>query len=159
MDKESRKEIVRELRKEEREDRKKGVLYNTRLLMKHYNDFKRHINLALSEAKEVNYLEEDLSDFEDEELYILSIKKSKTRTIIMIAHIDSALKTLKLRQERLQSYEKYRALELYYFDEKTYEEIAEILNCGVVTSRRWVNEMITELGIYLFGVDGLKSIV
>ncbi|HBE9026870.1 TPA: hypothetical protein KM847_003610, partial [Clostridioides difficile] len=106
-----------------------------------------------------NYLEEDLSDFEDEELYILSIKKSKTRTIIMIAHIDSALKTLKLRQERLQSYEKYRALELYYFDEKTYEEIAEILNCGVVTSRRWVNEMITELGIYLFGVDGLKSIV
>lgn len=159
MDKESIKEIVRELRKEEREDKKKGVLYNTRLLMKHYNDFKRHINSAVSEAKEVDCLEENLSDFEEEELYILSIKKSKTRTIIMIAHIDSALKTLKLRQERLQSYEKYRALELYYCDEKTYEEIAEILNCGVVTSRRWINDMITELSIYLFGVDGLKSIV
>lgn len=82
MDKESIKEIVRELRKEEREDRKKGVLYNTRLLMKHYNDFKRHINLALSEAKEVNYLEEDLSDFEDEELYILSIKKVKQELLL-----------------------------------------------------------------------------
>ncbi|WKK94111.1 hypothetical protein [Clostridioides difficile] len=50
--------------------------------MKHYNDFKRHINLALSEAKEVNYLEEDLSDFEDEELYILSIKKVKQELLL-----------------------------------------------------------------------------
>ena len=159
MDKESIKEIVRELRKEEREDRKKGVLYNTRLLMKHYNDFKRHIDSAVSEAKDVDYLEDDLGKLDNEELYILSIKKSKARTIIMIAHIDSAMITLKLRQERLHSYEKYRALELYYCDEKTYEEIAEILNCGVVTSRRWINEMIKELGVYLFGIDGLKLTV
>nr|WP_235694980.1 sigma-70 region 4 domain-containing protein [Clostridioides difficile] len=69
------------------------------------------------------------------------------------------MKTLKLRQERLHSYEKYRALELYYCDEKTYEEIAEILNCGVVTSRRWINEMVKELGVYLFGIDGLKLTV
>ena len=83
MDKESIKEIVRELRKEEREDRKKGVLYNTRLLMKHYNDFKRHIDSAVSEAKDVDYLEDDLGKLDNEELYILSIKKSKARTIII----------------------------------------------------------------------------
>ncbi|WP_241428215.1 helix-turn-helix domain-containing protein [Clostridium sp. DJ247] len=38
----------------------------------------------------------------------------------------------------------------------TYEEIAETLNCGVNTPRRWINEMINELGVLLFGIDGLK---
>ena len=51
---------------------------------------------------------------------------------------------------------KYQALESYYFNEETYENIAEKLNCGVITVRRWVNEMINELSILLFGIDGLK---
>lgn len=63
---------------------------------------------------------------------------------------------LKKKQHKLCSPEKYRALEIFYLKEKTYEEVAGELNCGVVTARRWINEMINELSIYLFGIEGLK---
>jgi DNA-directed RNA polymerase specialized sigma subunit len=156
VDKESIKEIVRELRKEEKENKKREVFHNTKLLLKHYNDLKSHIANSISDIEDVKSDYDDLLCLDIEDLYILSIKRSKAKTLIMVAHIDMALETLKVTQNKLQSLEKYKALELYFFKEKTYEDIAELLHCGVATVRRWVNEMVKELGIYLFGVDGLK---
>ena len=44
----------------------------------------------------------------------------------------------------------------HYIDEKNYEEISEELKCSVITPRRWINEMIDELRVLLFGIDSNK---
>lgn len=155
------KVAIKEYDKEKRKEQKEKVFHNTRLLLLHYNDLKSHISNAIDDINKLKENELIESDFIDmsktyDELYILSIKRSKTKTLIMVAHIDTALDTLKQKQIRLASYEKYLALEKYFIEEKTYEAIAEELNCGVATARRWVNEMINALGVLLFGIDGLK---
>lgn len=154
--KKAAKEAIKEFDKEKREEKRKKVFHNTRLLLKHYNDLVSHVSNAIDD---VNKLEQDLEalgELDRDELYILSIKKSKSKTLIMIAHIDMAMEILKKKQYKLCSPEKYKALELFYLEEKTYEEIAEELSCSPITSRRWINEMVNELSIHLFGLDGLK---
>lgn len=150
------REAIREYDKEKRIEQKKKVFHNTKLLLKHYSDLKSHVDNAIDDVNglEGNLL--DIGELETDELYVHSIKKSKCRTLAMIAHIDMSMEQLKKKQYKLCSIEKYQALIKYFFEEKTYEKIAEELNCGVATVRRWVNEMINELSVLLFGVDGLK---
>ena len=155
------KKAIKEYDKERKQEQKKKVLFNTRLLLAHYNDLKGHLDKAIDDINKLKEHDLITSDFIDmskeyDELYILSIKRSKIKTLIMVSHIDLAMETLKKKQKEQSSYEKYQALEKYYLKEKSYESIAEDLNCGVITARRWVNEMVNELGILLFGIDGLK---
>lgn len=154
------KEILKEIRKEEQESKKKGVYHDARLLMKHYNDLKTHYEKGISDIKgiqeDIDTLDVDLLDMDEEELYIYSIKSSKIRTLIMISHLEFALKALKNKQKKNKTYEKYRALELYYIHEFTYEIVAEKLNCSEISARRWIKEMLKELGVFLFGIDALK---
>jgi len=75
----------------------------------------------------------------------------------MIANIDIAMEILEEKQKNACTYEKYQAIEKYYIKGLTYEDIAIQLHCSVMTARRWVNEMINQLGVLLFGIDGLKS--
>lgn len=152
------KVAIREFDKEKKEEQRERILYNTKLLLKNYNNLKSHIDEAVSEVKnlEQDLDIDDLGDIDKEKLYIVSIKKSKAKTLLMIAHIDVALKSLMNKQYRLCSIEKYRALEKYYINNRTYEEIAEELNCSVITAKRWVKEMVKELSINLFGLDGMK---
>lgn len=154
--KKATKEAIREYDKEKKLEQKKKVFHNTKLLLKHYNDLKTHVDKAIYDINSLEWDLEEIGELERDELYILSIRRSKSKTLIMIAHIDMAMEQLKKKQYHLCTIEKYQALESYYFNEETYENIAEKLNCGVITVRRWVNEMINELSILLFGIDGLK---
>ena len=151
------KTAIKEYNKEQKAENRKNVFHNTKLLMKHYNDLKSHVDNAISD---VTQLEDDKLElggmYEEDELYILSIKKSKAKSLIMIAHIDTAMKTLYKENKRKGTSEKYEALKKYFIDGKSYEDIAEQLNCGVNTPRRWINEMINELGVYLFGIECIK---
>lgn len=150
------REAIREYDKENKIKKREMVFHNTRLLLKHYNDLKSHLNKAIDDVSKLESGLLELVDLERDELYILSIKRSKAKTLIMLAHIDTAMDTLKQKQYKLCSQEKYFAFYRYYIREQSYEDVAEELNCGVVTARRWVNEMINELSILLFGIDGLK---
>lgn len=150
------KEAIREYDKEKIQEQRRKVFHNTKLLLKHYNDLKSHVDNAISDVTRLETDLIDLNEFERDELYILSIKKSKTKTLIMIAHIDMAMEALKKKQYKLCAMEKYQSLKMFYFDEMTYEKIAEQLSCSIITARRWINEMINELSINLFGIDGMK---
>lgn len=150
------KEAVKEYDKEQKEKQKKTVFHNTRLLLKHYNDLKSHLNKAIDDVSKLETDLIELDDIDRDELYILSIKRSKAKTLIMIAHIDMAMETLKQKQIKLCSTEKYEALKMFYINEVSYDEIVKHFNCGVNTPRRWMNEMINELSILLFGIDGMK---
>lgn len=150
------KEILKEIRKEEQELKRKGVYHDARLLMKHYNDLKTHYEKGISDIKGIQENIDTFNDMDEEDIYIYSIKSSKIRTLIMISHLEFALKALKNKQKKNKTYEKYRALELYYIYELTYEKVAEKLNCSEISVRRWIKEMLKELGVFLFGIDGLK---
>ena len=150
------KEVVKEIKQEEEKKKKKHVYHNTTLLMKNYNNLKQHYNKAKSEIKDIDDINIDTKHIDEDELYILSIKRSRIKTLIMISHIDFALGSLEDKQYRLSTIEKYRALDLYYIKNNTYEQIAEILNCSDITARRWIKEMIKELSVFLFGIEALK---
>lgn len=150
------KAVVKEIRKEEKEKKKKEIYHNTQVLMKNYNDLKSHMKNAIDDINGLDSTDIDLTNLNKDEIYILSIKKSKVKTVIMISHIDIALKALKKKQMNNNAIEKYRALELYYLKEKTYEELAENLKCSVISGRRWVSEMLRELSVFLFGIEALK---
>ncbi|MGG7200748.1 helix-turn-helix domain-containing protein [Clostridium butyricum] len=131
------------------------IFRNTKLLMSNYNDFKNHINYSISDIrdlKEVIELEEEGYD----DLFIMSIKQSKAKTLIMTAHIDKSLELLKISQDKEGTNEKYEALELYYIKNRSYVSIAKELHTSEITIKRWVKQMLEQLGILLFGIDGLK---
>lgn len=155
------KEAIKEYDKEKKVEQRKNVFHNTRLLLKHYNELKNHVENAVDDINKVKNYELFKSDYVDmekiyDETYIRSIKRSKTRTLIMISHIDVAMETLRNTQKALGTMEKYLALEKFYKDRKSYEIISEDLNCSVITARRWINEMVSELSINLFGIEGIK---
>lgn len=154
--KKAAKEAIKEYDKERKQEQKKKVFHNTKLLLKHYNDLKQHVENAIDDVKRLEGDLEGLGDLEKDELYILSIKRSKSKTLIMIAHIDMAMEVLRQKQIKLCALEKYETLRMFYIDEVSYEEIVKHFNCGVNTPRRWINDMINELSILLFGIDGLK---
>lgn len=156
MMKEAAKQAIKEYEREKKQEGKKKVFHNTKLLLAHYNGFKNHVENAIDD---VNKLEIDLIDIDDldrDELYILSIKRSKVKTLIMLAHMDMALESLRKKQHKLCASEKYEALKMLYVEEIPYDKIVKHFNCGVNTPRRWINQMVNELSVMLFGIESLK---
>lgn len=155
------KEAVKEFNKEKLIEQKKRVFHNTRLLLKHYNELKDHIEHAVDDINKLDshmLIESDFIDMEKEtdELYIMSIKRSKTKTLIMVSHIDTALERLRKKQIESGTIERYEALIMFYINRMTYEDIQEKFQCSKNTPGRWINQMTNELSVYLFGIDGLK---
>lgn len=133
------------------------IFRNTKLLMENYNDFKNHINYSIADINDLQSIVDlDLKENECDELFILSIKQSKVKTLIITSHIEKAMELLEEEQKRDGTVEKYQALEMYYLEKKSYEKIAEELNTGINTPKRWIKQMLERLGILLFGIDGLK---
>lgn len=146
------KEAIKEYDKEKNQERKRKVLHNTRLLMKNYNSLKEHIENVSEDVEEIML---DYEGLEVDEIWILSIKKSKIKTIKMLGYIDSALDILEKRfRQNCEEY-KYKAFILYYKDKKTNEEIQEALECGKNSPKKWSDSVIEELSLLLWGVDAL----
>lgn len=165
------KESIKQYKKEENLEAKKKIIHDTKLLMNHYNELKAHIKYSVSDLEELMEKEKELDEEEvlnrqydadlgidNDSVYIYSIKKSRVRTVIMLAHIDTALVTLRRIQKEKGTYEKYEALHKKYIERKTMEEIAEELNCTTMTVNRWINHMIGDLGVLIFGIDGIKGV-
>lgn len=148
------KEAIKEYKKIEKEEQKQRVLHNTKLLMKHYNSLKAHSINAIYKLEDI---EEDIEEYDnDDKAYILSIRRSRIRTLIMVSHIDMALEELKKKKLEDGTYEQYRALHMFYIEKMTYEDIQVELNCSKNTPLRWINAAVKDLSILIFGIDGLK---
>lgn len=127
------REAIREFDKEKKKEQKKKVFRNTRLLMKHYKGLKDHVDNAIDDAGNLNINTEGLSS---DELYILSIKRSKSKTIIMLAHIDIALELLKKSQYSNGTIERYEAFRKHFVDGWSYEDIQDQFHCSKNTPGR-----------------------
>lgn len=148
------KQIVQKTIEAERQIRRNQILYNTRILMEHYIEMRKHCELAISEADELEIKEFDAFA---PETHLESVRRSKTKTALMIANIDRAMKELEKEYTEKQMLYKYEAFRMHYIDGKSYEEVAEIQNCGKNTPARWSKELIRRMSVKLFGVDGIEK--
>lgn len=163
-------EALKEFRKEEREKIRRRSFHNMKALMDNYLELVDHYEKIKYRAKDLeDYLENmDIFDVdpdsEDGEIRIEAIKRSKTRTLIMITQIQTAVDMLKREMEVRNEIEKYLTVKMLYMDHvmrgkkfnQRVQDVAEDIKCDPVTIRRWNNEMLRKLAIKLFGVDGLS---
>lgn len=162
--------IALERIQKEKEDRIKHRydkrLRNTKLLLRNLNNFKAHCENAVytsGQLRRENALDllDEYEDIDDDILYISSIKKTQTRTLIIIQHIERMLKFYKCIAENSNdenTLRRYKAINLFFLsDEKmTYDDIAEELNVSERTIFRDINRGVEELSSLIFGVDGIR---
>jgi len=155
---------------EEKKAQQKGRydrrLRNTRLLLKNYRAFKKHVQGAVFNAQKAKESAVDildsLDDFTfDDDLYIESIKRSQQRTMIIMRHIDEMLKYYRIACEQSGREDEMRCYRIimatYINDErKTAEEIAEAENIERRTVYKNINAAIKPLSALIFGVDSIK---
>ena len=84
---------------------------------------------------------------EDEDIIIErrinNLKQSIHRT-------KSVLKMINLILQDIRDDKYYKIIELKYFDKKTYEEIAEVMECDISTISRNKNRLINKIKVRLF---------
>lgn len=125
------------------------MLHNAALLMENYRQLKEFPDRAISEADEAGLA--------DEQTFLRSIRQSRTKTMIMLAHLEASLQQLESEAAQSGNDYKYRAFSLHYIDGWSYEEIAEEMNAGKNSPARWCKDMNERLAVILFGVDGIKA--
>ncbi len=122
--------------------------HNTRVLMKNYNKLKEHIDNVRADV------EFEIEEAEDK-VWLTGMVRTKLRTIQMMAYIDSALKIVKSKMESDCVEYKFKAFELYYIEGKSNNEIISSLSCGKNQPKRWSDEVLNELSVYLWGIEAL----
>jgi len=154
------REALTDFKEAERQRNKRTRYHNTELLLKNYLNLLDHYENSKDRASDIFKLE----DLEADEVIISAIKRSRMRTLTILAHVEYCLDTLKDRMTNKGQPEKYEVIDRLYLDKarrdiergELISDIAIELNCSEPSIRRWKNEMINELSILLFGVDGLR---
>ena len=143
------KRAAEECISEQERKQKKSRYHDTYALMKCYRDAVFHIENAVSEGSQVaaEYANEK------EEIYLRSVRRTRFRTMIIKSHIDRAVDEIKRRRTEAGREDEYRAFEMYFMEGVGYEQIAEELETGESTPRRWIKGILKELSTLLWGLD------
>lgn len=142
-----------EIKIEEKRAEKKKAMHNTRKLMESYIELKKYISSAIAEEEEVTDIE--YSALKGEHAELKSVKESKMITAMMIINIERALRELEVESKRKGILYKYEAFKMRYVDGKTFEEIADQLNCGKNSPYNWCKTILRKMSIKLFGMNGI----
>lgn len=137
--------------------------HNTKLLMKHYRDFREHVKNSVYSDDQIDR-SRDADDWlnlmdsvADDEIYIKSIMRTRKRTEIIVAHIDTMLDFYKTQGEKDPSKAlRYKAIMSIYGQGNTFAETAEQMQIGERYAYRLEQQGIEDLSVLLFGIDGLK---
>lgn len=140
------------------------VYHNTVLLLRSYRDLKEHIEGSESLIQIENQALEDWCQFENIttsfEDYLKATKKTKAVTVAMMRLVERYLKAYKEDAKKRNDENKlgrYQVINLRYIESSlTLEKIAEKLGIDVKTVKRRHNKAVDELGVYFFGIEGLK---
>jgi len=144
-------------------------LRNTRLLLKHYRTLKAHNKIADSSINSVygeNAVDvlDDIEAIDDEEQYVQALGRTRIRTLIIIGHINKAMKYYKAICESEDNIKRrrYDIIKYAYINPikddivPAYEEIAEHFKLNIKTVGRDVRLAIEDLSILFFGIDGIN---
>lgn len=157
-------EALKIQKNEERERARKNRFRNTELLLKNYLSLIEHFELSQDKASEDLIEAFNLEDMDDEEVIILAIRRSRIRTLIMVMQIEVSLGALRTKMIDKGQPEKYAVIEKLYLDPvksllpwtERVRIIAVEIHCSEKSVIRWKNDMVEELSIMVFGVDGLQ---
>ena len=143
-------------------------LRNTKLLLKNYKLFKRHLKNAIYNASQIE--EDNAIDILDlmwdplnsHDMIVESIKKSAVRTKVIIEHIDSMLEIyemLCLQSKKPEDIRRWRVLQsMYLLDEDTsIDDIAFREDIDSRTVYRDIDTSCDKLAALIFGVDFVVS--
>lgn len=147
-----------------RQTKQSKVYHNTVLLLRSYRDLKEHISGSESLIKIEDQALEDwcemnnvATSFED---YLKATKKTKTTTVAMMKLVERYLKLYKedaIKRQDENKLRRWQVINLKYLQENlTLEEIADKLEVNVSTVKKSHCRAIDELGVYFFGIEGLK---
>lgn len=84
-----------------------------------------------------------------------SLRCSRGSTVDVIEKIDLALKAAQVAANAGGYSYKVEAFTRRYIRGETYEDIAGAMNCGKNSPARWCKEIMEEMAIRLFGVNGI----
>jgi len=171
---EAAKTAIREFKADERKAKKKRAFQNTNLLLEHYYDLQGFTRSAVFHRSDTPYetdeagenLQKIIEEVSGEEITVKSIKRSRELTMIMISHVDTALEQLRKKCEANRTEDRYTVIDMLHLDPTLQElewaerlkTVCDELDKSESTVRRWRSEMVSQLGIYLFGLDGLKLV-
>ena len=141
---------VAEYKRQEDKEKKQNKYHNTFTLMKCYRDAVFHIENAISDGTQ---LELKGMTEEQQRIYLESIRRTRFKTLIMTTHIDKMVEEIERRRRAAGREIEYRAFELYFMQGMDYAQIAEELDTGKNTPRRWVTAIINELSVLMWGID------
>lgn len=129
-------------------------LRNTKLLLKHYNTFRKYAEEASCRREEE--VETPIQQLIlNEQDIVTSIRVTTDRTLLMVKHLDNAMNALAYVCKQEQS-KHYDVLHKRYVEGVT---IAEIANEYFMNNRsvyKLIDAAAERLSILLFGVYGLK---
>lgn len=144
------KAAVAEYKRQEEKDKKRDKYHNTFMLLKCYRDAAFHVENAISDGTQLALA--GMTD-EQQRTYLESVRRSRFKTMIMTAHIDKAVEEMERRRKAAGREVEYKAFEMYFMQGMDYAQIAEELETGKNTPRRWVTAIINELSVLLWGID------
>lgn len=163
------KEALKTLEQERKKEQGKRVdrrLRNTKLLLRNYHMLKEHAENSVfgriqMEESAADILETMMSVY-DNEVIIDSIKRSASRTAIIVSHIEVMLGLYKSYCEKSVSSEvdirRYEVIWDRYLTEQPLSvgEIAKKYHMSKGNVYLDINEAITRISALIFGVDGLN---
>jgi hypothetical protein len=157
-------EALKLQKNEERMRIRKNRFHNTELLLKNYLGLIEHFERSQDKASEELVEAFSIEDIDNEEVIVRAIRRSRIRTKVMIGQIEMCLGILKVKMAARGQLERYEVIHKLYLEPtkssmqwvERVEIIAAEIQCSEASVRRWKNDMINELSILLFGVDGLQ---
>ncbi|MBG9603947.1 MAG: hypothetical protein ACQEXE_10370 [Bacillota bacterium] len=153
-------EHLEEERKKHEKQKHDRRLRNIKLLLRNYRAFVVHCADIKLEINELN-AKLELDELDTDEFAVMSILKSKKRTLAMVKYINKTLEVYKLISEKSDDTEEARRYQvihdMYISDLKnTVKEISERHSVHSRTIYKDVDKACETLVVLMFGVDGIR---
>ena len=157
-------EALKLQKNDERMRIRKNRFHNTELLLKKYLNLIEHFELAQDKATEEDLQAYNFEESDMEDVIIYAVRRGRIRTLIMVTQVEVSLAVLRTKMIDKGQPEKYAVIDKLYLDpvkslmpwKERVQTIAAELHCGEASVYRWKNDMIEELSVMVFGVDGLR---
>ena len=141
-------------------------LRNTKLLLSNYREFKEFTKSAVFSKKQIEEYAIDILDQlwdpnDRQEAFVESIKTSRTRTLIILEHVDQMLdiyRKLCMIDDDSEALRRYEILYDKYISDKisSMGEIARCHNIDKRTAYRDLKTALNKVSLLIFGIDYLK---
>ena len=136
-------------------------VHNTRLLLRNYRTLKEGCrNAVYQKAEDIETILDDIDSIDKDELVVEAIKRTASRTTVILAHIDKMLDLHRVYCNRHDPIyrRQHKVIMAMYINKnrKTRGELAEEYGVSTVTIHNDIKAATERISTLMFGVDGLK---